>query len=385
MARILPRVLLSAPVVYTSAVVALSYFVVRGSLNALRTLVVGTKFKTLRDTEEDVDCGKALFGFFEINLLTLVIDRFPHSEIGTHKHADVNGVRIHYVINGPTSAPIVLLIHGYPENWFSWRHQLRDLSDQFRVAAVDLRGYGTSSKPRAIKSYIRKEVTKDIIEIIGELGGGKVILVGHDWGGIVAQAVATDAPDLVRKLILVNTPNADIFFGNMTLYRYLVTNYMQFFQLPYVPEAFLLSNESKWFYDLYGSVLVTKNSISKSEVEFMRKSFRIPNAATALLNYYRAAYQGERGGWRNFSQLGPIPTMVLWGEKDHIIVLENLIDSETPRFDVSVAGICSSNATDSFRDKKTGVWVVKIPHCGHFPQIDDPALISKAIRTFAQA
>ena len=122
-----------------------------------------------------------------------------------HYFADNEGVKIHYVVVG--DGPLVVMIHGFPDFWYSWRNQMAGLSDKFRVAAVDLRGYNLSGKPQGVENYTMSRLVSDILTVIQHLGEERAIVVGHDWGGAIAWAIAMTQPDIVEKLIICNLPH----------------------------------------------------------------------------------------------------------------------------------------------------------------------------------
>lgn len=124
-----------------------------------------------------------------------------------HHYADSNGVKIHYAALGPKDAPLVVMIHGFPDFWYSWRHQMEALSRTHRVAAVDLRGYNLSDKPKGVDNYAMPLLVGDVIAVIRAAGRERAVVVGHDWGGAVAWSVAAFAPKAVERLIIVNLPH----------------------------------------------------------------------------------------------------------------------------------------------------------------------------------
>ncbi len=123
----------------------------------------------------------------------------------THGYADSNGVKIHYAALG--EGPLVVLIHGFPDFWFSWRHQMEALAKSRRVVAMDLRGYNLSDKPKGIDNYDMRLLVGDVAAVIRANGGGKAVVVGHDWGGAIAWQTAMHMPDLVDRLVIVNLPH----------------------------------------------------------------------------------------------------------------------------------------------------------------------------------
>jgi pimeloyl-ACP methyl ester carboxylesterase len=120
-------------------------------------------------------------------------------------YADSNGVKIHYVTIG--SGPLIVMIHGFPDFWYTWRHQMEGLSDKYQCVAIDQRGYNLSDKPDGVENYDVRLLVGDVIAVIKHLGKDKAIIVGHDWGGLVAWQVALNAPQFVDRLIILNLPH----------------------------------------------------------------------------------------------------------------------------------------------------------------------------------
>src|SRR3979409_332348 len=116
----------------------------------------------------------------------------------THGYADSNGVKIHYATLG--TGPLVVMIHGFPDYWYTWRAQMEGLADRFQVVAIDQRGYNLSDKPAGVENYDVRLLVGDVIAVIKHLGRQNAIIVGHDWGGIVAWNLAMSAPEFVERL-----------------------------------------------------------------------------------------------------------------------------------------------------------------------------------------
>ena len=122
-----------------------------------------------------------------------------------HGYADSNGVKIHYATIG--EGPLVVMIHGFPDFWYSWRHQMEGLKDNYKVVAIDQRGYNLSDKPEGNENYNMQYLVSDVAAVIRHLGEEKATIVGHDWGGAVAWQFAFNVPQMVDKLIILNLPH----------------------------------------------------------------------------------------------------------------------------------------------------------------------------------
>src|SRR5262245_33510792 len=115
------------------------------------------------------------------------------------------GVKIHYATLG--EGPLIVMIHGFPDFWYSWRHQMAALADRFQVVAIDQRGYNLSDKPKGVENYDMRLLVGDVASVIKHLGRDRATIVGHDWGGIVAWSFAAAFPDMTENLIILNLPH----------------------------------------------------------------------------------------------------------------------------------------------------------------------------------
>lgn len=122
-----------------------------------------------------------------------------------HKYADSEGVKIHYVAMG--EGPLVVFIHGFPDFWYTWRHQMNGLKDDFRVVAMDTRGYNKSDQPEEQEAYDMRLLMQDVAAVISAEDRAKAVIVGHDWGGAIAWQFAAHVPNMVDRLIIVNLPH----------------------------------------------------------------------------------------------------------------------------------------------------------------------------------
>jgi pimeloyl-ACP methyl ester carboxylesterase len=159
-----------------------------------------------------------------------------------HHYIETNGIRLHVVQAGPKSGPLVILLHGFPEFWYGWRHQIAYLAAAgYRIWLPDQRGYNLSDKPKGIGAYNLDRLADDVIGLIDAAGQQKALLVGHDWGAAVAWWVANKCPERLERLVVLNVPHHAVMQsalqGNFSQMR--KSWYFLFFQLPWLPEAII--------------------------------------------------------------------------------------------------------------------------------------------------
>ena len=152
------------------------------------------------------------------------------------RYADLGDVRLHYVEAG--EGPLVLLLHGFPQFWYQWRHQVPALVEAgFRVVAPDMRGYNLSDKPPGVRPYRLELLARDVKRLILACGEGKADVVGHDWGAIAAWIAAMRYPGRVGRLAILNVPHPARFPEGLLSPRQLLrSSYVFFFQIPRLPE-----------------------------------------------------------------------------------------------------------------------------------------------------
>jgi epoxide hydrolase 4 len=233
-----------------------------------------------------------------------------------HGYADLSEVRLHYVEAG--EGPLVVLLHGFPEFWYSWRAQIPALAAAgFRVVAPDMRGYNLSSRPRGVDAYAMHHLTADVRELIAERGAQRAMLAGHDWGAAVAWATAIGHPQVVERLAILNVPHPRRMLQGLRTARQVRKSwYMFFFQLPWLPERFVSYNRWQGFRDNFAHD-ARPGAFSAADVARYVEAWSRPGAATAMINYYRAALRAQASR-RSGGGLRPIsaPTLVIWGERD---------------------------------------------------------------------
>ena len=246
-----------------------------------------------------------------------------------HDYAQLDGVRLHYAECGSGNEELVVLLHGFPEFWYSWRNQLSALGKRYHAVAPDMRGYNLSDKPPRVEDYRIDLLVEDVIGLIHRLGASKAAVVGHDWGGGVAWAVAHKYPEHVSKLAVFQVPPAAAWRANITFRQWRRSWYMLFFQLPRVPEWSIRRNNFAGLERVFKDTVVRKGCFSDGDIELYKEAMRQPGALTASINYYRANLRRvmfRRRDENNVKRDGRIrvPTLFIFGEQDFAIIPETV-------------------------------------------------------------
>jgi epoxide hydrolase 4 len=232
-----------------------------------------------------------------------------------HGEADVgDGVRLHYVEAG--EGPLVLLLHGFPEFWYSWRHQIGPLADAgFHVVAPDMRGYALSSKPAGWRSYDTPLLAQDVARLAQSFGVERAHVVGHDWGAAVAYATAMFQPQAVERLVILNAPhNERLLAGLRTLRQLRKSWYMFFFQIPALPEWLLAREDFSFMKRALRAD--SKAAFTDEDLERYVQAWSQPGALTGMINYYRAALRRDPRSALDSLRRIDAQTMVIWGMRD---------------------------------------------------------------------
>jgi pimeloyl-ACP methyl ester carboxylesterase len=233
----------------------------------------------------------------------------------TLRRIDVGEVVLGCACAGDERAPLVVLLHGFPWSWFSWKKQIGALVQAgFRVAAPDMRGYGLSGKPRGARAYRIERLTEDVAALIAALGAERADVVGHDWGAIVAWCFAMSHAHRLRRLAILNVPHPARFRDALRLPEQIAKSwYIGVFQIPWVAERVFMRDGFRALWRLFPI-----DGATEREIEEYLAPAQQPGALTAMINYYRAA-RGLFAG--RIPLLRPIeaPVLVLWGDRDHCL------------------------------------------------------------------
>jgi pimeloyl-ACP methyl ester carboxylesterase len=248
-----------------------------------------------------------------------------------HGYAQVGGVRLHYAERG-SGGRLVILLHGFPECWYSWRHQLMALGDGYTVVAPDMRGYNLSDKPSRVEDYKINLLVDDVTGLIRHFGERQAAVVGHDWGAGVAWAVAQTHPEYVWKLVALQVPPMAVWRANLTLRQALRSWYMLFFQLPRVPEWLMSARDFAFVERTLKKTVARPGTFTDADIDVYKKALSEPGALTAAVNYYRANFvslffKGQRKKEEDLSdERIRVPTLFIYGEQDHAVVPETVRD-----------------------------------------------------------
>lgn len=265
-----------------------------------------------------------------------------------HGYADSGGVKIHYAALGDKKNPLVVMIHGFPDFWYSWRDQMDALSKEYYAVAIDQRGYNLSDKPKGVENYDMRLLVGDVAAVIKHLGREKAIIVGHDWGGAVSWTLAMYQPQLVEKLIILNLPHL------RGLNRELVNNpaqqknsqYARNFQQPDAHTKMKIEQLAFWVKDPAAREKYLE-AFKRSDLE-------------AMLNYYKRNYPREPY---------TLDTSPLIKVKMPVLMIHGLDDTAL------LAGALN-NTWDYLESDLT---LVTIPKAGHFVQQDASDLVTRSI------
>lgn len=282
------------------------------------------------------------------------------------------GVRLHYVEQG--EGPLMVLLHGFPECWYSWRHQIPAMAAEgYRVVAPDLRGYNESDKPPERRAYRMERLVADVKALIQRLGHDRAVVAGHDWGGAVAWQLALDHPELVERLAVFNCPHPAAWAMNMRRggrynFRQLGRSwYMFFFQVPVLPERLIARDPRGFVERAFRGMAANPDAFDDDDLDRFGRALERPGAARSAINYYRQVFRtglAARVLTGRPPEVPPLsmPTLVVWGEQDRSLGRE---------------------LTEGMERFFTGPFEIRyIPDAGHWVQQERPEACNEYLRAF---
>ncbi|MCG8348554.1 MAG: alpha/beta hydrolase [Chloroflexales bacterium] len=264
----------------------------------------------------------------------------------THGYADSNGVKIHYVSLG--AGPLVLMVHGFPDFWYTWRYQMEALAEQFHVAAIDLRGYNLSDKPKGGENYAMPLLVQDVQAVIRHLGYERAIVVGHDWGGAISWQVAMHLPELVERLIILNLPHP------RGISRELAHNPQQQQNSQYARDFQQDGAHLRLTAERLSALFPDETARSRYVEALERSDFE------AMLHYYRENYPREP----YTEDTSPVVKV-----KAPVLMIHGLEDT----------ALLASGLNNTWEWLEQDLTLVTIPGAGHFVQQEAPDLVTRAM------
>ncbi len=301
-----------------------------------------------------------------------------------HRVVETNGIRLHCAVDG--AGPLVVFLHGFPECWYSWRHQLAALAPHFRVMAPDLRGYNESDKPAGVDAYAMPQLVADVAGLIAAEGRQDAVIVAHDWGGGIAWSFAMEHPELTKRLVVMNCPHLAIFQQQLRVDPQQLAKswYMFFFQIPWLPETLLGLGRAWPIANAMRRATIQRGALTDEDLRVLRAAASRPGALRSAINYYRAVFRSDEAiagmpsALRRFlygDRPAPAarerledwpkitaPTMVIWGEQD-VALRKELTYGMDPLF------------TSPPR-------IEYVPDSGHFVQQEKPELVNALLLDF---
>jgi epoxide hydrolase 4 len=275
-----------------------------------------------------------------------------------HHFTDLDGgFRLHWVEAG--KGPLVVLLHGFPETWWSWRYQIGPLAAAgFRVVAIDLRGFGESDQAGP---YTMDQHVSDVCKLIESLGETQARIVGHDWGGAIAWQLAATRAERCERLAVLNCPHLTIMRKRLfnTPRQLSKSWYMFFFQLPMVPEWVFTRDDAALIPRLLKASNVHRGSLADDEVRPFRDAVKKPGNASSMLGIYRAVFRQYFTGKLRTPSLITSRTLMIWGLDDPALGFDDLVpgtEKYVPHLKVEPVG-----------------------GAGHFVQSDAPDAVNKLL------
>jgi pimeloyl-ACP methyl ester carboxylesterase len=285
-----------------------------------------------------------------------------HTDLTSHHRTiATNGIHLHAVEAGPEGGPLLILLHGFPELWYSWHRQIAPLAAAgFHVVVPDQRGYNLSDKPKAISAYNLDTLARDVVGLIDEAGAEKACVAGHDWGGAVAWWLGVKHPERLEKLMLLNIPHPVVMKQAVRKdpAQRKKSSYFFFFQLPWLPErAFRKHHFARGVASLQGSS--RPGTFSEEDLDVYREAWSQPGEVRAMINYYRASLRAQPEP--PASPRVRVPTLLLWGRQDPFLGSE----MAQPSID-----LCDDGR------------LVFVEEAGHFVQHEEPERVTREILGF---
>ena len=293
-------------------------------------------------------------------------------------HAKLGSLKLHYAYAGKSEAgqtkkPLLLCMHGFPEFWYTWHQQLESLSEDFFVVAPDMRGFNLSDKPQGLEFYTLQELVNDALELVKHLGYETFTLVGHDWGGLMAWTLATLHPEVLDKLIIINSPHPRIHQQLLTHSKRQIASsqYVSKFLEDSAAEKLSRNNfDLMWRFAF--NELVEKGVFGDKEKDIYKTAWAQEGALEATLSLYRASNFAIPIESNDMSSLSANNTPIANQISTDTVVMWGLDDTAL-----------SNECLDGLEKYVPNLEIIEIPGAGHCVIHERPKLINENLRRFA--
>ncbi len=271
---------------------------------------------------------------------------------------EANGLRFEVLEEGGGDR-LALCLHGFPEHAVSWRHQMPVLAAMgFRVWAVNQRGYGRTTRPGRVSDYAIPHLIADVAALMDASGARSTVLIGHDWGAMVAWCLAAGQVRPLERLVIMNVPHPLCFRAALRRPRQMLRSwYAAFFQVPALPERLLAAGGGAAVRRMFAGL-----ALPPEVMDTYARQIAAPGAATAMLNWYRAL-RSPGPGMPDLARVIEVPTLVIWGEND-----------------VALDIGCLDGIDRHVRD----LTLRRLPGVSHWVQQDAPEVVNGLLQEFLQ-
>ncbi len=287
-----------------------------------------------------------------MNDLSRELAAFPRIDV------QANGLRF-AVRTAGQGDKLALCLHGFPEAWFSWRHQMPLLAELgYRVWAPDLRGYGDSDRPGRTRDYAVDRLVDDVAGLIDASGSKDVTLIAHDWGGHLAWELAAQRIRPLSRLVLMNIGHPAVMNRAIRTSPAQIRRswYIFAFQIPWLAERWLAANDHEAIAQAFAGMAIDKSRFPGELLDLYRERAARPGAVRAMLSYYRAALRNPSRRKRSRIE---VPTLLVWGEEDRALGIE---------------------LAEGSREHVRDFTLERIPRCSHWVQQEQPERVNEILR-----
>ena len=281
------------------------------------------------------------------------------NNLGTHSYVKIKGVKFHYVEAGNKEKPLILLLHGFPDCWLSWREQIPCLAEHYRVIAIDLKGFGDTDKPTIKRSYKIEILIEELKQFISTIGVKQCSIIGHDLGGLLGWYMVALYGDMIHKFVAISCPHPNFYWIRAPGDSAFDLKWMHFSRLPFLPEIDALKEDLSIINEAFQHLQLNHTNTGKDYVEAYKYTFSRKEDWTGAINYYRNL-PFIRLNTDSCEQIYT-RTLLLVGNVDPLVTIESIVQSSeyVEKFSVKV-----------------------ISGAQHFPHQQKPDVVNKAILNF---